>query len=166
MTPEDKTKLAKVLNLTQSTVDGEALAAIRMGNTLLKKYNTDWVGFINSSGSINSFMGTFGSVASSYKQGREQGFKDGYNAGLNTGKNLGYKDGFQAGEIKGYKEGYKIGHSFGYTNAKAEFGKKPVDSEPQEMLKFIFDNAGKKHWDEFCDDLIYYYVNCGGSLDK
>jgi Protein of unknown function (DUF2786) len=38
----DKDRLAKLLNLTESDQDGEALAAIRKANELLRQHETSW----------------------------------------------------------------------------------------------------------------------------
>ncbi len=38
----DKDRLAKLLNLTESEHDGEALSAIRKANDLLRQYKTSW----------------------------------------------------------------------------------------------------------------------------
>jgi hypothetical protein len=38
----DKDRLAKLLNLTESEHDGEALVAIRKANDLLRQYGTNW----------------------------------------------------------------------------------------------------------------------------
>lgn len=43
----DRTKLIKLLMLTQSDQDGEALSAIRKANDLLKKSNKNWEEFLS-----------------------------------------------------------------------------------------------------------------------
>ena len=44
----DYGKLAKVMQLTQSSSDGEALAAIRMANAMLAKVNLNWAELIKN----------------------------------------------------------------------------------------------------------------------
>lgn len=44
----DYGKLAKVMQLTQSSSDGEALAAIRMANAMLTKVNLNWAELIKN----------------------------------------------------------------------------------------------------------------------
>lgn len=44
----DYDKLAKVMQLTQSSSDGEALAAIRMANAMLAKVNLNWAELIKN----------------------------------------------------------------------------------------------------------------------
>lgn len=44
----DYNKLAKVMQLTQSSSDGEALAAIRMANAMLAKVNLNWAELIKN----------------------------------------------------------------------------------------------------------------------
>lgn len=44
----DYGKLAKVMQLTQSPIDGEALAALRMANAMLAKVNLNWAELIKN----------------------------------------------------------------------------------------------------------------------
>lgn len=44
----DRSKLIKLMMMTQSSNDGEALAAVRKANALLKVSNLDWDSFIRS----------------------------------------------------------------------------------------------------------------------
>jgi hypothetical protein len=44
----DATRLVKLLNLTQSTNDGEALNAIRMANALLKREGKHWLDIVKT----------------------------------------------------------------------------------------------------------------------
>lgn len=47
----DREKLTKVLMLTQSDQDGEALAAIRAANAMLARSGQNWEGFLRAPGS-------------------------------------------------------------------------------------------------------------------
>ncbi len=42
----DREKILKLLNLTKSPNDNEALLAIRMANKMIEKCNSDWMGFL------------------------------------------------------------------------------------------------------------------------
>lgn len=44
----DYAKLAKLMQLTQSSMDGEALAALRMANAMLAKVNLNWAELIKN----------------------------------------------------------------------------------------------------------------------
>lgn len=52
MTPGQLSMLIKVLNLTTSPNDAEALAAARKANDLLKRGTTTWEALLNSGGSV------------------------------------------------------------------------------------------------------------------
>jgi hypothetical protein len=142
MSPEDKTRLAKVLNLTQSNIDGEALSAIRKGNSLLKKYNTDWVSFIN--GAVdNNFFGLLNNVGDAYKRGRQQG----------------YNEGHTAGQLEGLRVGREKAYSAGYAAAKELYD---TDIEPVKMFRFVLQKSSEKDWEELSDVLIDLYIKNGG----
>jgi hypothetical protein len=48
----DKDRLAKLLNLTESEHDGEALSAIRKANDLLRQHGTSWPAALGLSGTV------------------------------------------------------------------------------------------------------------------
>ncbi len=144
MSPEDKTRLAKVLNLTQSNIDGEALSAIRKGNSLLKKHNTDWVSFINGTAD-NSFFGLFSTVGDAYKRGRQQGYNEGHTAGQS--------EGLRVGREKAYSAGYA---------AAKELYDTDTDIEPVKMFRFVLQKSSEKDWEELSDVLIDLYIKNGG----
>jgi len=47
--PLDRAKFVKVLQMTESPVDSEALAAVRMANKMLKDAGVGWTGLISGS---------------------------------------------------------------------------------------------------------------------
>jgi len=52
----NKERLIKLLNLTSSSNDSEALSSIRKANILIKEDNSNWEEIINISRSLESFI--------------------------------------------------------------------------------------------------------------
>jgi hypothetical protein len=51
MTPKERERLVNILARTSSTYDGEALAAVRKANELLKRHRLSWQEFLGDAGS-------------------------------------------------------------------------------------------------------------------
>ena len=69
----DKTKLAKLLNLTTSEADNEALVALRLANKMIKEGNLTWDQIL--SGDLKSHKTT--EAKREYAKGYRAGFKKG-----------------------------------------------------------------------------------------
>lgn len=69
----DKTKLVKLLNLTASDQDGEALAAVRIATKIIKEAGLTWEQII--SGDLKNYKTT--EVKREYGRGYRAGFKKG-----------------------------------------------------------------------------------------
>lgn len=52
----DKTKLLKLLHLSESTNDGEALSSIRKANDLIKEDNSSWEDIVNISDALEEVI--------------------------------------------------------------------------------------------------------------
>ena len=69
MSPTEKERLAKVLALTTSNIDGEALAAVRKANQLLAKDGVTWEQLLTATGSnFGAFAAAFAKANVVYKE--------------------------------------------------------------------------------------------------
>lgn len=102
MDASDLTRIVKLLGMTGSEHDGEALNAIRLANKLIREGKTNWAEV----------------MAPKTAKPDLDGYLRGYQDGASVGRNNGYREGVEAGKADGYRNGEKAGYTNGHREGK------------------------------------------------
>jgi len=129
LTEKDKEKLIKVLNLTSSSNDNEAIAALRVAKQILAKSDVEWKDLV------------FGFVILSNRSEIEikEAYDEGYRQGVTRGRREGRRN------THGYDEGFKKGQEFGFTMGYAKGFQEKIDDVRKEVDEEVEKEETKRY---------------------